>query len=205
MKKKTVVSALIFTIVVFLVVVSAFIIKTKMPSKEYMELNNYFAAKDGEVSVIMQDEQIAVPGIYVDGEVYLDSELVYQYLNQRFYWDGNENKLLYTTSTAIISTEVNSKDYYVNKSKDTMDYVIVKYVNDKVYIAIDYISKYTAMEYKKYDSPDRVVIKYRYGENAKYVSAKKETQLRYEGNIKSSILVDLKENDKLLILDENIN
>ncbi len=205
MKKKTVVSALIFTIVVFLVVVSAFIIKTKMPSKEYMELNNYFAAKDGEVSVIMQDEQIAIPGIYADGEIYLDSELVYQYLNQRFYWDGNENKLLYTTSTAVISTEVNSKDYYVNKSKDTMDYVIVRCAGDKVYIAIDYISKYTAMEYKKYDSPDRVVIKYRYGENAKYVSAKKETQLRYEGNIKSSILVDLKENDKLLILDENIN
>ena len=41
-------------------------------------------------------------------------------LNERFYCDGYENILLYTTPEDVISASASSKDYYVTKEKKSV-------------------------------------------------------------------------------------
>ena len=47
-----------------------------------------------------------------------------KYINSRFYWDPNENVLLYMLPKDMVSVEVGSKDYNVSKEKKSEDYVI---------------------------------------------------------------------------------
>ena len=203
-KKKIIIPA---AVVVLLIIVISIIsvVRKNMPSKKHMDLKDYFNVQDGQVQLILQNEPGSTPGLYEDGQVYLDMGTVKEILNPRFYWDSIENKLLYTTSSAIITAEINSNISLVNKRRETKDYKIVKVKDDIVYVAADYIKQYTAVDYKKFDNPDRVVINYKYGVKEKYSSVKKETQLRYEADTKSDILSDLEKGAKLLILEDGDN
>ena len=58
-----------------------------------------------------------------DGKAYLQYEIVRDYVNERFYWDPNENILLYTLPTDMVSVEVGSTDYSVSRDKNSEDYV----------------------------------------------------------------------------------
>ena len=100
-------------------------------------------------------------------------------LNKRFYWDANENLLIYTTATSVIKAGLDSKTYDINKSSNTKDYVIAKLRGDKLYIALDFIKEYTALEYKTYKNPNRVVLTYKFGDKQKWVQADEEAKLRF--------------------------
>ena len=65
-------------------------------------------------------------GKLIDGKVYLDYGTVSSTLNKRFYWDKNENKLLYTTPTDIITISIDGNTYQVSGQEQTVDYVIFK-------------------------------------------------------------------------------
>lgn len=200
-KRKIVISATIVALTIMIISIIVLLIKN-MPSKERMELTDYFQVQDGKIVLIMQDEISDAQGLYRDGEIYLAMDMVTSLLNPRFYWDSLENKLLYTTSSEVISAEVNSNTYYINKRKESKDYDIVKAQDGNIYVAIDYVKQYTAMDYKKFDNPDRVVVNYVYGKKEEYSTVKKSTQLRYEPSTKSYILADIDAGAKLRILSD---
>ena len=52
--------------------------------------------------------------------------MVRNYINERFYWDSNENILLYTLPNGSVSVSVGSKEYTDIKEKKSEDYVILK-------------------------------------------------------------------------------
>ena len=59
------------------------------------------------------------------------------------------------------------------------------------------------MEYEVYDDPTRVVITTGWGEK-KVASIKRDTQVRYQGGVKSPVLTEVKKSDKVTVLeDEN--
>ncbi len=202
-KKKAAISVAAAAAFVALAAVVALAIKKNMPSRERMSLYDYFDVGQGGLKVILQDKASDVPGLYEDGRAYIEAGVVKDVLNSRFYWDDVENKLLYTTPSAVISAEVNSSVCLVNKAREEKDYIIVKVKDGSVYIALDYIKEHTALDYKKYDNPDRVVIDYVYGEDFSYAFAKKSTKLRYGASIKSAILRDIEEGEKLLELEQD--
>lgn len=187
---------LIFSIIIFALVV-AFLVKKYKPSKEIMELTEYYPVDKGKIMLVMQDEVYEEQGLYKDGMIYIDIQTIQNYFNKRFYWDANENLLIYTTPNEIIRTEVGSKSYYINKSKTNVDYQIVKTSGDKTYVALDYVKLYTNLEYKIYKNPSRVVFKYKWNEKYDYSEAKKETAIRTNDNIKSPILYTLKKGEKV--------
>ena len=135
-----------------------------------------------------------------DGNVYLDFETVHDKINSRFFWDANENKLLYTTATDLISTDAESTTYYVTKDARTLDHTIVKADASTAYIAIDFVKQYSDFDYTVYDQPNRVVLTNQWGD---YNTApvKKSTELRYQGGIKSPILADLAKGTVLTVLE----
>ncbi|UYJ41323.1 MAG: glycosyl hydrolase family 18 protein [Lachnospiraceae bacterium] len=203
MKNKKLVLPLIFTVGIFIIVAAVFIIKKNMPCNDYMNLAEYYGESEKGYTVIAEENINKNKALYDDGHIYIDDEFVSGVLNKRFYWDANENLLIYTTATSVIKAGLDSKTYDINKSSNTKDYVIAKLRGDKLYIALDFIKEYTALEYKTYKNPNRVVLTYKFGDKQKWVQADEGAKLRFEPSIKSRILIDVKKKDKLRILEEN--
>ncbi len=199
MQKKILVPV-VAVLVVICLIVGVLLIKKYKPNNKEMSLMDYFKAEKGQVQVILQDTKYETPGIWKDGHVYVDMDMVRQYLNARFYWDRYENQLLYTTANSVITVQKDSDTFLINKSRDSKDYTIVQMVDTTPYVALDFVKEYSAFTYKKYDQPDRVVITYRFGEKADYVKAEEKAKLRCRATIKSEILLQLKKDQKLLVL-----
>lgn len=201
-QKKLMIPFIALLVLAVIITAIALLVRRYMPSNKEMPLDDYFRVSEGEMQVILQDQIYDTKALYEGDRIYVDFGMVHDYLNPRFYWDSGENQLLYTTSTAVISASVDSNDYYTNKSKASMDYPIVKVKGDTAYVALDYVKEHTALDYKKYDKPDRVVITYRYNEKADYAKAKKKAKIRYRASIKSDILVKLEENARVRVLEQ---
>lgn len=198
--RRMVVVSVLSLAVIIVAVVAVILAKTK-PSKVVKELEDYYQVSENEVMIFMQNEIYDRRGLMMDGSVYIDYDTVKNYFNKRFYWDANENVLIYTTPTEVIRTEVGSRDYFVNESKSALPYQIVKTNGQEVYIALEYVKMHSNIEYEMFAEPNRVVIQYRWGEDFLYNTVKKETQIREEANIKSDILKELSIGDKVLYLD----
>ncbi len=201
-RKKQAMIGTAIALVIIVIVAAAVIIKKFTPSDQVMELTEYYKLDADEVLVIMQEEIYEKKGLLEDGVIYLEYETVNEMLNKRFYWDANENILSYTTPTEVIKTEVGSSVYYDNNKKNETDYTIVKTKGEIVYIAIDYVKRYSDMRYEYYETPNRIVIQYDWGDYL-VTTVKKPTQLRYEPSIKSDILVELEQNQALTYVDPN--
>lgn len=201
--KRPVIFGILAVALIVLIAVSVHLIRKNTPSKTHMSLQKYFEAGEGKAKVILNDQITDANALCENGKFYLDIEFVNEYLNPRFYWDNAENILLYTTSTAMIQTDLDSQEVYVNNSKQAKDYVTVKTDGQTAYVSLDYIKEYTALEYETYQSPDRVVLRNKFNEDISYYDVKKEAALRVEPNIKSDILVDLKEKDTVRLLNQS--
>lgn len=192
---------LIFVVILFMLLGS--IIEKYTPTKERQELADYYQmTSQDEVAIILNNEVLTTHGRLIDGIVYLDFNTVHDNINSRFYWDSNENKLLYTTATDLISADAESTSYYVTKEVRSLDHVIVKADASTAYIAIDFIKQYSDLSYEFYDSPNRVVMTSSWGDYAA-ASVKKGTEIRYQGGIKSPILADAEKGMEVTVLEPN--
>lgn len=189
-------------LLIILLVMGAAVIKKYMPSKKVMELTQYYKLDADEVQIIMQNEIYEPKGLLKDGKVYLDYDTVISMLNKRFYWDGNEKILSYTTPLEVIKIELDSDSYYVNEEKEKTDYPIVTMKGDTVYIAAEFVKEYSNMRYEYYENPNRLVIEYKWGDYL-FTKVKKDTKLRYEPSIKADILLDLKQGQRLMYVGAN--
>ena len=142
--------------------------------------------------------------MFSDGKAYVQYDVVRKYINSRFYWDPNENVLLYMLPKDMVSVEVGSKDYNVSKEKKSEDYVILKTEGSTAYIALDFIQQYTDIEYEVYENPSRVAVVTDW-DDITTAEVKKDTQVRYQGGVKSPILTELKKKDEVTIVESEQN
>lgn len=205
-KRNGVQVVLVLVVVLIATVVGIVAVKKLVPSKKVMDLKEYYKVEPDEIIVILQNEIKEERGLYLDKVAYVTYDTVIDYLNKRFYWDSNENLLIYTTQSDVVKAEIGSSDYYVNKSKSKVSYQIVKTIGNQVYIALDFVKMFSNIEYQVYEEPNRVVIQYDWENEYLYSTVKKATQLRYKPSIKSDILYQLKKGDKLVYIDtEELN
>ena len=181
------------------IVAAVFLWKKYSPSKDEYDLKKYYGIEnEGQLAITVDDQVVEPHGMIADGKAYVQYDIVRDYINSRFYWDPNENVLLYTLPKDMVTVEVGSKDYNVSKEKKSEDYVILKTEGSTAYIALDFIQQYTNMEYELYNDPNRVMIECDWGEKT-VASVKKNTQVRYQGGVKSPILSQLKKKDEVVI------
>lgn len=147
------------------------------------------------------DNQIPdVKSMKEGSEVYLDFDSVHDYVNQRFYWDSNENRLLYTLPDRTLSIPAGATEFESEDGTQTRDYEIVKVENDTVYLALDFVKEYTDMSLDVYENPDRAVIVTNKEENHARVS--KDTEVRILGGVKSPILTEISKSDDVVVIEE---
>ena len=203
MKKKAlpilVVCGLIVIIVAIMGVTS--LIRKYTPSKERQDLNTYYnVSSDDQVAIIMNNEIIESQGKLIDGHVYLDYNFIHDNINSRFYWDHNENILLYATSQDLISAEADATKYLITKSSVDYGRAIVKASSDSAYVDLDFVKQYSDFTYEYFDSPNRLVITNKWG-NYNVATTKRSTYVRLKGGIKSPILEDLADKDEVTIIE----
>ena len=213
-------AAIRWTIFIVLIIAAAggFVFWKKYgPSNERADLTKYYELEaDNDVAVVINDQVIRrdmpasedgaaeapAPGKMIDGQYYIEYSVVRERINKRFYWDPNESVLLYTLPGGSVSVEVGSKEYTDITEQKSEEYVILKTEGRTAYIALPFIQAYTNMEYAVYDEPvQRAVITCEWGEK-QTASIRRDTQVRYQGGVKSPVLTDVKKSDKVTVLED---
>ncbi|PXV91010.1 spore germination protein YaaH [Lachnotalea glycerini] len=201
-KMISILATIILLVIVIMIYIVGNIIEKYTPTDERAVLAEYFnLSKEDEVALILQNTKVEDKGLIFNDEIYIEYSTVKNNLNSRFYWDPNENILLYTTPTDVISASVGSKDYYIGKAKNTENYVIVKVDGNNAYIALDFVQKYTNIAYEKFSEPNRVHITNEWGD-VTYAEVKKDDSVRVKGGIKSPILTDVTKGSKLTVIEQ---
>ena len=172
------------------------------PTKETYDLNKYFGiTAKSQMGVTINNDVLDAQALTDSGNAYLSYDFVQEYISDRFYWDSNENILLYTLPKDMVKVMADSKDYSVSDTVNSEDYTIVKTEGDTTYIALDFLQKYANFDYKVYKNPARVVITSKFGK-CQTAKVKKDTQVRTLGGVKSPVLEEVKKGDKLTVLED---
>ena len=187
-------------------------------SNEKADLEQYYdVGAEDEIAVVINNEVVReneetsqdageaapIPGRIYDGQYYLEYSVIRDRINERFYWDPNENVLLYTLPDGNVTVEVGSRDYTDVTEQKSADYDILKTEGRTAYIALPFIQEYTNMECEVYKDPARVVITSDWGD-IQTAEIKRDTQVRYQGGVKSPILTEVSKGSKVVVLeDEN--
>lgn len=195
-----------FSVLIIIIIVicigGGFLWKRYNPTKEKADLNQYYGIEnEKQLAIILNNEIIGVQGMLIDGEPYIEYPVVRDYLNERFYWDTNENILLYTLPNGTIRVDVGSKEYTFQKEKKSEEYVILKTEGNEAYIALDFVQKYTNIDYQTYESPQRVMIVSDWGET-KTAVVKKNTQVRHRAGVKSPVLTEAAKKEKVTVIGD---
>ena len=203
--KKKIVPVIAVLFLIFIVLVGIIIgkkVKQFMPSNEEQNLDTFFGiTSEDEAAIELNHNLEEEKALIRDGAVYLNYNYVHDYLNDRFYWDANENILLYTTSANVIKASADSKEYYIGRKKDSKPYKIVLLNVDSIYIALDYVAQYTNLTYERFDSPNRILLQTKWG-TIKKAGVKRKTQVRVKASVKSNILRELTKEDLVTKLED---
>lgn len=203
--KKKMIPALIAIVLIILIACVSFgakILEKYSYSKEWADLNTYFGMKDAaDTAIILQDELIEERARLLDGVYYIDLATVHKYFNERFYEDKGENLLLYTLPADIIKTNIGTSTRESSAGSEDLGYVIARYEGDMLYVAIDYVKNYTNFSYEAFGEPNRLQIETQWNER-QVANIKKDTAVREKGGVKSEILTEVSEGDKVTVLEQ---
>ncbi|MBU5479618.1 glycosyl hydrolase family 18 protein [Blautia sp. MSJ-19] len=166
-------------------------IRKYIPTKERMDLTEYYGQPvEGEMAVVLGSSIMEEHALKSGDQVYLPLDMVNTYLNQRYYWDSNDQQILYATPSEL--------QYYPASESGDGD---VWLKDGNVYLRLAFVQKFTDLDVYIYENPNRIAIQYQFtGVNA--TTVKKDTSIRYQGGIKSPILTDINAGDTLIYLEE---
>lgn len=205
MKKKALpfIAATGVIVLLIIVMVITALVKKYTPSKVKADLPEYFQlTQENQMAIVLNNELIEEKGFIDKGHVFVSYDFVCSELNQRFYFDKAENKLLYTTAENVISVEAASSDYFIGNKKQAGEVgEIFKLDADKAYINLDFVKLYSNLLFQSFEKPNRVTIQTNL-DKVLSSAVTKDTQIRVRGGIKSPILASVKEDTKLYILEK---
>ena len=167
--------------------------------KELADLDEYYGVTGDSLAIILQDEMVEEQAVVTDGAVFFDLDTVHKYLNEGFYVDWAEQKLLYTTAVDTVIAVFGEKGYSDAAGGGDTAYVVCYQQGDKLYVAADYVKKYTNYEYSRYDR--RLQVYTQWGVK-KTMEVSRDTQIRMLGGIKSPILRELVKGETVELLEQ---
>lgn len=192
--KKQYMPAVIVCILILLLAVAgigAAVIKKYIPTKERMDLNEYYGqAAEGEAVIVLGTEIMEERAVTSNGQTFLPLELVNNRLNQRYYWDSGNSQILYATPSEL-------QTYPASENGGTEVWLR----EGAVYLSLPFVQKYTDMDVYVGENPSRVIIQNQFtGVNT--ATVKKDTYVRYRGGIKSPVLTQTSQGDTLIYMKE---
>lgn len=202
-----VIVAIVLIIIIGAAGFGAMLLEKYSYSKERADLEEYFGIEGGnDVPIILQDERIEEHAKIFDNRCYFDIATVHKYFNDRFYEDKAGKTLVFAKPngfwTVGIGT-INFSDYGADfeEAGIALDYVVSRYEDGVLYIEADFVQQYSNFTYELFTEPNRMQV-YTEGVERQTAPILKDTQVRYQGGIKSDILTDVSEGDTVVVLEE---
>ncbi len=170
-------------------------------SDEEMDMNDYFQIfRPDALALILEDEVIEEQGLVQEETYYLPLGLVQDKFNSRFYYDKAESQILYTTPTQFYQIPLDASAYQVDGETKEFDHIIAIRSEETVYLSIDYLKQFANFSYEAFDEPDRLQL-YLKESTADTATIRKDTNLRYQGGVKSDILEELYQDEVVTVLE----
>lgn len=202
---KKLIPVFIAIVLIFVIVGISFGAKIKEKysySEEQADLQEYFGLSGGqEAAILMQDEIIEDKALVSEGTFYLSYDTVSDYfIYTRLYVNEEENSIRYVMPDRIISYNIGESNYMDGESENVCDYRIAFYEGDTLYIAVDFIRLFSVFDYTTFTEPNRIQIYTEYTER-QVAEIEKDTQVRYQGGIKSEILSEAAAGEMVIVLE----
>ena len=189
-QQKPIVIVCILILVLAAVGVGMHFIKKYIPTKERMDLTEYYGQTgEDEMTVILGTDIMETKAVTSGDRVYLPLDMVNTYLNQRYYWDSANQQILYATPSEL-------QYYPASESGDSEVWLKA----GSVYLNLDFVKKFTDLDAYVYDNPSRIAIQHQFT-SVNTATVKKDTSIRYRGGIKSPILTDVSEGTTLIYME----
>lgn len=197
----------VIAIVLIIALVGIFYGETLIESVYYTsereDLYQYFGlVESDDVAMIMQDAHIDEKAKLVDGNCYFDMATVEKYFTDRFYINKEEGIVLYTTEKDIYKTYIGEEysSYTVAGAENALSCPAALLIGEELYLSADYVKIFANFTYEYFAEPNRMLLYTEWG-TRQYANITKDTKLRYQGGVKSPILKDLPEGEKVFVLE----
>lgn len=114
-------------------------------SEEKVNMADFYGVREGssEFAILLNDEKLDQKGKVSDGKSYLKLDLITDKLNDIFYMDWRKEELLYTLPTEIRRVKLGTTVEQRGEETKDMGYVIAFREGEDVYVALDYVQRYT--------------------------------------------------------------
>ena len=198
-----VIIAILLIVVIGAVTLAGMLMEKYSYSKERVELAEYYGLTaeqaDSWTAVYLQDERLEQLVPLRDGKCYFPMDMVHQYFNDTFYADRTEGLLLYALPMEVVRVELGSSVERRESGSEDVGYVIAYEEGGQVYIAADYVQRYSNMtlQYAQYH-----VQAYNKWGRITEATVTKDTAVRIKGGIKSEILWDAAAGSRVKVLDQ---
>ena len=195
--------AIVLIIIIGGMSVGSMILERYAYSEEKADLNEYFGVTGQEAAILMGDELIEDKArVGEDGTFYITYDTVSDYfIYTRLYVNEVENTIRYVLPDRILSYNIGESSYMDGGEENICDFQIAFYDGDTLYIAIDFIRRFTVFDFETFRDPNRIQIYTAYSER-QVAPITKDTQVRYQGGVKSEILKEVPEGEEVILLDQ---
>ncbi len=214
----------IIVLAIVIVLAAAIFITIKIaenaPSTKITDLEYYYnlkinamtgrdAATAKEMAIVI-DGEILDERAYTedDGHVYINRNIVLDKVDERFYFDDTEQRVIFANALQVIETGPELSYYTVDGQQVGTDYAPVIIKNGEVFLAVDFVDEFSGASFKAYQEPARLVISTNKG-TAQFVDTTEKTWLRVlEEDIsvtkKSEVVGTVDKGSKLMIVGEQV-
>lgn len=178
------------------VLLGAALIKKYTSNKEHVTPAEVYPVAEGEAHVMFWQEDYEKKALLLNSGIYLDLETVRSHINKDFYYDETEKVLSFTTPTEIIRAYAGEAAYYGNRVKVELKSAALLQKAGVPYVSLEFAALFSDMRYTFFEQPARVLILTGSKEMLS-LDAKKGAVLRETADIKSRILRDLPEKNRV--------
>lgn len=175
------------------------------PTKEKADLYKQLNVKEEEqVAIIIGNQLMESQAVLKDGVLYVSLEDCKNLFNDRFYKGENEDYILYSEpeQTLCVPKDANTYGVYGQEMTETVEYTIWYEENDTVYLALEFIEKFTGVQHTFWEKPNRLVVTYQDSTFNFCIVTKKNAAVRVRGGIKSPILAEVEKGKKLYLFEQ---
>ncbi len=165
-----------------------------IPSKEQADITELLGVKGDEVALYLNEDLQEAKGLFLQEQTYLPLSWVNDTLNERFYWDSNENLLVYALPDSIV---------YADHSTIGASGKPLIWINENgVYLSMGLVANYTDIRVTAYDGAQykRIFINNNWDAQEKAVVSEKGN-VRVKGGVKSPIVTWISPGSQVTVLE----
>lgn len=193
--------ALILIFIIGSVTAASFLQEKYSYSKERVNLAKYYGVPEsGEKLVIyLHNEKIEDTALMKNEVCYFNIDTVKKYMNDTFYIDEALEKVLFTDANGTVTIKFGEESYETPSGSVSMGHPVCFVEEGQLYMAEDFVRKYA--NYSLVIAQYHVLLQTEYGK-VDVATVTKKSAIRERGGIKSSIVWDVADGDKVIVLEQ---